>query len=332
MRDRPRRDTPSTRPPDAPSPPGSAGQAGPRRRVVRAPAKINLNLLVGPKRADGFHPLDSLVAPISLHDRIELTARDDGRVVFRCEGIDCGPDESNLALRAAGLLADHPRAGGVDIVLWKRIEPGKGLGGGSSDAAAVLRELDALWSLDVPGQRLVELAAELGSDVPLFLAEGPVRMTGRGERIEPIAVHPGVVVLLLPEAFCATGAVYAAFDEDVLPSAAPTCAWHAAGGQLDLARLRDEPPSSWRGELVNHLGPAARRVSRALAEAWDQLAGALDVPVHLTGSGSGLFVLCDDAAEGRSIVDRLPPALADRLAGLFALGGAVESAWGDGEG
>lgn len=335
---------------------GLAGrEATGRRRIVHAPAKINLNLLVGPKRADGFHPLDSLVVPLSLHDRIELTARDDGQVAFRCEGIDCGPDADNLAFRAARLLAEHPRAGGADIVLHKRIEPGKGLGGGSSDAAAVLGGLVDLWSLDLPPARLAELAAELGSDVPLFLEGGAVRMAGRGERVEPIDVHAGSVLLLVPDAFCSTGAVYAAFDDQadspatgegqvsvaVLEDSA--CApgrgdWgrveagELACRQLDLARIAAEPPSSWRGELVNDLGFAARRVSPELAAAWDRLLADLDVPVHLTGSGSGLFVLCDTPDEARALLDRLPPCPGTLSAGVYELGGITPSGAGGGRG
>ena len=133
--------------------------ARPRRAVladgglrVAAPAKINLDLLVGPRRPDGYHDIDSLVAKITLYDELAARLREDGPVGLHCEGLDCGPIEENLALRAARLLAERAgrRVGGAEIRLAKAIPPGRGLGGGSSDAAAALVALDELWRLGLP--------------------------------------------------------------------------------------------------------------------------------------------------------------------------------------
>ncbi|MHC4986504.1 MAG: GHMP family kinase ATP-binding protein, partial [Planctomycetota bacterium] len=98
-----------------------------------APAKLNLNLLVGLRRDDGYHPLDSIVAAVTMYDRIDLRVRDDDEIRLSVEGLDCGPAESNLAMRAAMALATECGASGVDIDLLKVIPPGRGLGGGSSD-------------------------------------------------------------------------------------------------------------------------------------------------------------------------------------------------------
>jgi len=286
---------------------------------VRAPAKLNLNLLVGLRRADGFHDLDSVVAKVTLYDEIELRPRGDGQITFSCTGADCGSDERNLALLAARLLAEETkdnvrmaaqtmcrhgalrrtkRGVGVDIALSKRIPPGKGLGGGSSDAAAVLMALNELWDLRLPQAELSALAAELGSDVPLFLGPPTLRITGRGERVAPARVHPFLAVLYLPGFSCPTAEVYRSFDE--LAKAPP------APRKLGMRAVRERPPSRWRHLLRNDLAPAARRICRELGRVWDDLARRARRPVQMTGSGSALFVLCDDEDEAAAVLGEMP--------------------------
>ncbi|MCY2931547.1 MAG: 4-(cytidine 5'-diphospho)-2-C-methyl-D-erythritol kinase [Planctomycetota bacterium] len=263
--------------------------------TLNAPAKINLNLLVGPPRSDGYHPIDSYVARITLCDTVELAARDDARVTIECLGADCGPGPSNLAYRAAAALAGLPgkKAPGVDIRLTKRIPPGAGLGGGSSDAATVLMGLNRLWGLDLSPAALASVAAGLGSDVPLFLGPPAVRMTGRGEIVQPAEVFDFWSILCLPALHVPTPAVYRQFD--ALPAVALT--------QLDGAILAG-PPSAWRGRLVNQLTPAAHAVCPAL-DAWrDQLA-RLRLPVCLSGSGAAMFILFDDETSARSAMESL---------------------------
>ena len=327
---------------------------------VAAPAKINLDLLVGPRSADGYHPLDSIVAKVSLYDEITLTPRDDGQITLACGNADCGPAEMNLAYRAAKLLSRdvglgpepgcgpgggsenvyenrskgvspvdsartnnlHGRDGrathgqdaratrnaravvGVDIALVKHIPPGKGLGGGSSDAAAVLAGLDQLWRIATPPGRLAELAAALGSDVPLFLGPPAARMTGRGEKLHPLAVHGFAAVLHMPDFTCATADVYRAFD--YLPGAGRPMATREA---IDLAA---QPPSNWRGRLANDLTAAAEAVSERLRQTLGLLRDCTDAPVSMTGSGSAMFILCDDLAEAQAVARRLPPDIPGR--------------------
>jgi len=274
---------------------GRMARSGRRGLTVLAPAKINLNLLVGPRRPDGYHPVDSLVAKLSLYDRIDLRARDDGQLRLSCHGADCGPDEQNLALRAAGLAAGGRDVPGADIVLAKRIPPGRGLGGGSSDAAAVLIGLNELWQLGLGTEPLACLAGQLGSDVPMFLGPPTARATGRGERVEALTVGEFVAVLLLPNFACGTAAAYRAFDEsprEMLP-------------QLP-AELLAGPPSSWRGRLVNQLAGAAQAARPELAHLRDKLAEKVSLPVCLTGSGSALFVLCDDRPEAAVVLAQVP--------------------------
>ena len=280
-----------------------AQSLGPRALRVRAPAKINLNLLVGPLGQDGYHPLDSLVAKIAFYDTIDLHLSDDDKIDLRCEGIDCGPADDNLALRAARLLAEQAsRPLGARIVLSKRIPPGAGLGGGSSDAAAVLIGLDRLWELNLPDAALARLAAQLGSDVPLFLAPRASRMTGRGEHLSPISLPAFHLVLYLPQVHSSTREVYARFDRQ------EPMAWR----RVDPADLALLPPSAWAQHLDNHLTQPALAASPPLQAAWDHFRAAIGRPVCMTGSGCGMFALCDDAIQAGQLLNRLPEPIARR--------------------
>ncbi len=267
--------------------------------LQRAPAKLNLALRVGPRRGDGFHDVDSVVATVTLYDELTLRPRTDGQVRLRCTGADCGPDETNLAYRAAKLLTAEAGGIGADVELTKRIPPGAGLGGGSSDAAATLAALNTLLGLRMSGDRLAQLAAELGSDVPLFLAGPTTRMRGRGERVEPADVHPFWAVLHMPDLACPTAAVYAAFDDLVGGRAGPA--------EPDMARFA-LPPSEWGDAVVNDLASAAVRACPALVGVIDRLARAAGRAVHVSGSGSGLFILADDETEAAGIAATLDDA------------------------
>ncbi|MFN9645888.1 MAG: 4-(cytidine 5'-diphospho)-2-C-methyl-D-erythritol kinase [Cyanobacteriota bacterium] len=155
------------------------------RRVI-APAKINLHLEVLGLRPDGFHELAMLMQSLELADVIHLSDRPDGGIRLRCDRDDLPLGSDNLIVRAAERLRTH--AGrqdlGAEILLEKRIPIGAGLAGGSSDAAATLVGLDALWNLATPPETLAALAAELGSDVPFCLEGGCQLCFGRGERLE----------------------------------------------------------------------------------------------------------------------------------------------------
>lgn len=300
-------------------PAGRSWEALPDGLRVWAPAKINLDLLVGPPRADGFHPLDSLVAKISLYDQIVLRRRPAGGIGLLCRGADCGSDDNNLALRAArllaqrcaGQLADGPP--GLEIVLTKHIPPGKGLGGGSSDAAAVLQGVCRLWGLTVGAAELAGMAAELGSDVPLFLGPPSARMTGRGEIIEPLAVYPLAALLVLPDEATSTAQVYRQFD--VLNQSAPRAA--ELSRPFDLGLLAS-PPSAWRAMLRNDLTDAAMAVCPALRVLRERLGRYLGEWPQMTGSGSAMFVLFDRPEQASHALGKLPDDLAAlcRVVGL----------------
>ena len=178
-----------------------------------APAKINLTLWVGPRRADGYHPVESIVALISLVDRLTVEAGGKGCELTCSEaGLAC--DESNLVVRAARALAKRlGRGANLRLHLDKSIPIGAGLGGGSSDAAACLLALNDLWEAGYDNQQLAEIGAQLGSDVALFL-DSPISMVrGRGEVVEPVGFDwPFWAVLLAPEEPVGTAEVYHKFD------------------------------------------------------------------------------------------------------------------------
>jgi 4-diphosphocytidyl-2-C-methyl-D-erythritol kinase len=200
------------------------------------------------------------------------------------------PAEENLALRAAQLLSRRTGSGrGARIHLTKRIPIGAGLGGGSSDAAAVLAGLNELWGLGLKREELAELGAELGADVPFFLGASPARARGIGEVLEPAAVQvPGAFLIVVPPFGCPTPEVYRLYDE--------------LGGEGG----RDAP-------FPNDLWPAARRLCPDLEGLRRALEGLGGMGTGLTGSGSGLFVAFPDEAAARRAARALAGKTSARL-------------------
>ncbi len=180
-----------------------------------APAKVNLTLAIVGRRADGYHLIDSVMAPVSLCDGVRVSVSRAGgiRLTLRgaTEGVPLGSD--NLAVRAAAAFG---RAAGehaaVSIVLEKRIPVAAGLGGGSSDAAAVLRALDRLWPGRLSRAQLIKVAAGLGADVPFFLEGCPARVTGIGEVVRPFRGRvPRWFAIGVPRPGVSTAQAYRAF-------------------------------------------------------------------------------------------------------------------------
>lgn len=253
-----------------------------------SPAKINLTLRVTGRRPDGFHELESLVTQINLCDIVSVTPGADDRITLTCDAPGIPSDATNLAVRAAEALraATGARAG-AHIALRKRIPAGAGLGGGSSNAATTLRLLNELWKTGLSPAALSEVAAQVGSDVPLFLHGPQVVMRGRGERVEELAHHIALwAALLLPELHCATPAVYAAWDRLATHPPRPALADVLAGAG-SAARLMDL--------LFNDLEEAALAVEPKLADLTRHVQDVTGSTVRLTGSGAALFRLFDDA-------------------------------------
>ena len=208
---------------------------------------------------------------------------------------DLPAGDDNLVLRAARALTDHAQGRGVDITLSKHIPMGAGMGGGSSDAAATLSALNRLWQCHLTCEQLDELAIGLGADVPLFLGPPASRMQGRGEQLTDLQLPPFWAVVVAPPARCETAAVYRTLD-DLSP------------GPLELfdpVAPGSLPPTQWPPLLRNDLFAAARRVCPQLGQLVANLAAAAGRPVHLTGSGSALFILADDEDEALDVLNHL---------------------------
>ena len=282
-----------------------------RSIALSAPAKLNLSLAVLARRADGFHDIESLMVGVSLGDTLTIRASDAPgvRLTMRygaglvgtplARDVPAGPD--NLVVRAAEALA---AAAGVDrgleIELEKRVPAGAGLGGGSSDAAAVLCGASRAWGLDWSPERLADVGATIGSDVPFFVAAGAAIVRGRGERIEPVAGLPPLrVVIACPATGLSTAAVYAGCTPD-------------ASHRGDARRLADAlADGGLRGAapfLTKALEPPARRLCPEVDRLLAAFAAAGAICPRLTGSGSACFALARTATEARAIAARLAAA------------------------
>ena len=272
-----------------------------------APAKVNLGLRIEGRRADGYHLLESLFVPLDLADRVSVAIRRvtaggsaQDRVSLSVHGERAAgvpTDASNLAARAAaGFLEAAGQEGlAVEIGLEKRVPSPAGLGGGSSDAGAVLRALAALVPRVLPAEKLAALALRLGADVPFFLDPRPAMVRGVGERVEPVSGLPSLVLLLVhPGIGLSTAAVYAAFDalDAALTPRSPGPTVMPPEGPLEpeaLARL-----------LVNDLEPAALRLCPPIARLRSQLSDAGALAVGMSGSGPTLFGVFPDESSARS--------------------------------
>lgn len=261
----------------------------PRSVTVRVPAKINLHLAVGRRRPDGFHPLVTLYQAISLYDDVTVTDNGSWGVYVNDSGETAGVprDATNIAVRAGRLLADHHGIeAAVDISLLKGIPVAGGMAGGSADAAGTLVALDRLWDLQTSDEDLLELAAQLGSDVPFALLGGTALGTGRGERVEPIEDRRSWWWLVLPsEKGLSTPEVYCEFDR--IHPEAPT--------ELDESvelreRLGSEDPVDLGRFLRNDLQEAALTLRPDLVETFQRVREAGDAAAMLSGSGPTVIV------------------------------------------
>jgi 4-diphosphocytidyl-2-C-methyl-D-erythritol kinase len=278
------------------------------RLALRAPAKLNLGLRITGRRADGYHELESVFAPLELADELEIElggASSGIQLHVRGDAAAGVPaDARNLAWRAADVfLREAGCELGVRLALTKRVPSPAGLGGGSSDAGAVLRGLAALLPRAVPPHRLVALALELGADVPVFLCPRPALVSGIGERITVLAGLGALPVLLAhPGVGLATKAVYAAFDAaDSLTHSAPPPnlrALLALGEEAGATRARwPEQLDQLREWVVNDLEPAASRLCAQVAKLREELTSTGARAVGMSGSGPTMYAIYANDAE-----------------------------------
>jgi 4-diphosphocytidyl-2-C-methyl-D-erythritol kinase len=262
-----------------------------------APAKINLYLHITGRRADGFHELETLMAPISLGDMLEIDLIDAG-IEFTCSDPALADAKDNLATKAARLFLDEFKIErGARIHLDKQVPVGAGLGGGSSDAAAVLIALRKLTGIHAEDGKLRELAARLGSDIPFFIPGAPAICRGRGEIIEPVTLRGAYQGLLVHPGFgVSTPWAYKTYAQN--PRAG-----EAGRAFADFTMRNDlEPPAFSKYAWL----PVAKSWFREQPEVLDSL---------MSGSGSSVFALTSSNDEIVTLQRRFHEEFGD---GLFS--------------
>lgn len=258
---------------------------------ISAPAKINLSLTIKGKRPDGFHEIESLMVPLTLADALTLEEAREPGIAFTCSEPSLPCDDSNLVVRAARRFFETlGRAAAVRIHLEKHVPHGAGLGGGSSDAAATLSGLNAMLSSPLPPETVAALAAELGSDVPFFLAHGAAVCWGRGEQVEPVDFPQALPLLLIKPAF-----------------GVPTpWAYKRWKDSLEIPGVPYAPQAFPWGTLVNDLERPVfeKYLFLATLKRWllaqSETAGAL-----MSGSGSTSFAVLRDEEAGPALEARV---------------------------
>ena len=248
--------------------------------VIQANCKINLGLDVVRKREDGYHELETVMLPVAgLYDIVEVEPIECG-VEFRGVGIevDC-PMEKNLCVRAARLMQERYDVGGVRIVLDKRVPFGAGLGGGSSDATAVIVAINDMYNLGLDRAELSALAAELGSDTPFFVYNSPMLCTGRGEIMTPAKVDLSGLWLMVAKP--AEGVSTAEAYRGVKPAVPAT----------PLTELLERPINEWQGSVKNDFEPHILAAHPEILTIKNNMLDAGALYASMSGSGSAVFGL-----------------------------------------
>lgn len=268
-------------------------------RAFPAPAKLNLFLHVVGRRSDGYHLLQSLFRLIDRGDILRFAPREDGRIL-RAHPLAGVPEENDLCVRAARLLQEASGGKrGVEIALDKRLPMGGGLGGGSSDAAAVLLALNRLWNLNWPRERLQALGLRLGADVPFFIFGRSAYAEGVGEVLQEVELPPAWYLVIEPPVSVPTGEIFAASnltrDTKAIKMADFSAGWGSGGlfGRNDL-----EP-------IVCERYP---EVARALA--WLRQ----HAEARMTGSGACVFAPFAAEQDARAVLARMPEDMAGWVA------------------
>lgn len=277
---------------------------------MAAAAKINLFLLVGAKRPDGYHPICSLMDKVTLFDGISVRRTGREGVTVLGTGI---PTPDNTVFRAAAALERETGVAlDIEVTLDKRIPVAAGLAGGSADGAAVLELLNRMFSLGLPPARLRELALGIGADLPFFLAPGPQLAEGAGELLASPGVIPGYhAVIVKPDIGLSTAEVYELYDA-VAPGQAAAFPERRSEQLERLASLGDSPGSLAR-ILLNDLETPAAELCPQIPEIKAELLSLGAAGALMSGSGPSVFGLFTGEEAAASALE--------------ALGGRYRSAW-----
>ena len=269
---------------------------------LRSAAKINFSLDLLSRRADGYHELASVVHTCGWHDEIDLQLTRDERINVSCADADlCG--EANLCARA--IRAWNAQTGdvfGARISLHKNIPTGAGLGGGSGNAAAILKALQRASVIQISEGALEKIGAQLGADVPLFVRGGALFIEGIGEKLTPLKPLDGWVTLVKPAVSLATPPMYRAWDESELSSENATPALLKSWQSGDVAAVA--------GALGNDFARVVDELTLAPARCVDLLKRAGALGAQMSGSGSACFGLFADENAARAAARQLESAMA----------------------
>lgn len=254
--------------------------------ILRANCKINLGLDILRRREDGFHDLETVMIPIpEVYDVVEVD-RADGSSVFEQEGlvVDCNA-EDNLCMKALRLMQRLYGIGEAHIRLEKRVPFGAGLGGGSSDATAVILALNKLYEIGLNEKSLIEVAAMIGSDTAFFVRNTPQLCTGRGEKMKPIELllQGKYLAIVKPEEGVSTKEAYAGVTPAV--------------PKVRLSDALQRPIEEWQGVVKNDFEPHIFAAHPAIAELKKMMLDAGAVYASMSGSGSTVFGIFESRPE-----------------------------------
>ncbi|MFA6350355.1 MAG: 4-(cytidine 5'-diphospho)-2-C-methyl-D-erythritol kinase [Candidatus Omnitrophota bacterium] len=274
--------------------------------VIPSYAKVNLYLKVLGKRPDKYHELVTVFERISLKDVIILRLRKDNRIVISSRGEQIPDDNTNLAFKAARLLRETYKIDkGVDIRIIKNIPVGSGLGGGSSNAAAVLSGLNKLWKLNLSKPALIRLAAKIGSDCAFFIADRPFALgKGRGDRITGLKVKPRKqfwhVLCVLP-INVSTALIYNKFDTCLKPGLTS----NNGDVKILLQALNKTSPYSLVGSLFNSLEEVTFGLHPRLSRVKKYFVRSGSIVSLMSGSGSCIFGIASSGREAKKIAGQM---------------------------
>jgi 4-diphosphocytidyl-2-C-methyl-D-erythritol kinase len=268
-----------------------------KKLVLESPAKLNLSLEVLGLRSDGYHSIRSVMVPVSLHD--DVTLKPGGRKFVFHGGLRAPKDEGNLAWQAVRLLARETGVRhGLEIRIVKRIPIAAGLGGGSSNAATVLRGLNELWELGLGAEKLERLGLELGSDVPFFLRGATCLAGGRGEELEALP-QKGVLefVIVVPPFEVSSGWAYDHMPTELTRQGSST--------SMIKVALASDRVTLLASHLANDLEAGVAAQHPVVAEIKKRLFACGALGASMSGSGPAVFAVARDAESADEIAARI---------------------------
>ena len=269
-----------------------------QRVSMKAYAKVNIGLRINGRRNDGYHTLRTLFQTISIHDNLILELQDERGIDFSTTGLKVPTGEANICVKAARKVLERENLkSGINIRLEKNISMGSGLGGGSSDAAAVIRGLNKLLKLDLDNSEMEAVALELGADIPFFIRGGCQYAEGIGEILSPGEIEDNFIVLMvIPDISIATSWAYKNLDHLSLTSDTE---------DVNLARFPRNGETNKRRYFRNDFENLVFSEYPEIGEIKRQISESGAVYASLSGSGSGVFGLYDSMDEAENGKEKL---------------------------